>query len=180
MSSIRPSHPLTGLIALVIVGVAFFASAAASHARADKHVKEQLVVRGEATVRDTPCDGAVCLQLTDGRFRGTLVGTGAYTGAVTLRVAESSPNGEGGVCAPITGTITLGADTADRLVLAIDGDSCQDGAGNPQTASFTGLAHFTVEYGTGSYRHARGHGLATFSEDAADRDRMTLIGRISR
>ena len=65
-------------------------------------------------------------------------------------------------------------------MLAIDGDSCQDGAGNPQTASFTGLAHFTVEHGTGSYRHARGHGLATFSEDAADRDRMTLIGRISR
>ena len=65
-------------------------------------------------------------------------------------------------------------------MLAIDGDSCQDGAGNPQTASFTGLAHFTVKHGTGSYSHARGHGLATFSEDAADRDRMTLIGRISR
>ena len=137
-------------------------------------------MRGEATVRDAPCAGAVCLELTDGRFRGTPVGTGAYSGAVKLKVAKVFPNGEGGVCAPIAGDITLGAGTPDRLVLAIDGDSCQDGAGNPQTASFTGLAQFTVKYGTGGYSHARGHGLATFSEDAADRDRMTLIGRISR
>jgi hypothetical protein len=43
-----------------------------------------------------------------------------------------------------------------------------------------GLAHFTVKYGTGSYGGARGSGLASFSEDAADHDRITLIGRISR
>jgi hypothetical protein len=185
MSSTRPSRTLLGLIALFFVGLAFSAATvsagAAGHDSSDKHrAKQQLVVRGEATVRDTPCAGGVCLELTDGRFRGTPVGTGAYTGAVTLKVAEITPNGEGGVCAPITGTITLGAGTPDQLVLAVDGDSCQDGAGNPQTASFTGLARFTVKHGTGSYRHARGHGLATFSEDAADRDRMTLIGHIAR
>lgn len=185
MSSTRPSRPLLGLIALFFAGLAFSAATvsagAAGHDPSDTHqAKQQLVVRGEATVRDAPCGGAVCLELTDGRFRGTPVGAGAYNGAVTLKIAEVSPNGEGGVCAPITGEITLGAGTPDRLVLAIDGDSCQDGAGNPQTASFTGLAHFAVKYGTGSYSHARGHGLATFTEDAADRDRMTLIGRITR
>ena len=140
---------------------------------------ERLVVRGDSTIADTPCGPAVCLEMGGGAFRGTL-GTGAYTGEMTLAVAEAFPNGEGGVCAPIGGRITLGAGSADRLVLAVAGDSCQDGAGNPQTASFTGLAHFTVKHGTGNYRHARGQGLATFSEDAADRDRMTLIGRISR
>jgi hypothetical protein len=184
MSSLRPSRPLLGLIALLFAGlaltVATVSAGATGHDPSDRHqAKQQLVVRGEATVTDTPCSGAVCLALTDGRFRGTPVGTGAYRGAITLKIAETSPNGEGGVCAPIAGTITLGAGTPDRLVLAVDGDSCQDGAGNPQTASFTGLAHFTVKHGTGSYRYARGHGLATFSEDAADRDRMTLIGRVS-
>ena len=42
----------------------------------------------------------------------------------------------------------------DRLVLAVAGNSCQDGAGNPATSSFTGLARFTVEYGTGAYAKA--------------------------
>lgn len=183
MSSIPRSRPLLGLFALFLVGLASSAATAsagaAGHGPSDK-AKQQLVVRGEATVNDALCAGAVCLELTDGRFRGTPVGSGAYSGAITLKVAEAFPNGEGGVCAPITGTITLGAGTPDRLTLAITGDSCQDGAGNPQTSSFTGLAHFVVKHGTGSYRHARGHGLATFAEDAADRDRMTLVGRITR
>ena len=74
----------------------------------------------------------------------------------------------------------LGEGTKDRLVLAVAGDSCQDGAGDPTTSSFTGMAEFTVKHGTGTYAKARGRGLATFSEDAADHDRMTLIGRISR
>ena len=65
-------------------------------------------------------------------------------------------------------------------MLAVFGDSCQDGAGNPTTSSFTGLAHFVVKHGTGAYAKARGGGLASFAEDAADRDRMTLIGRITR
>jgi hypothetical protein len=137
-------------------------------------------VRGEATVKDAPCDGGLCLELTDAAFRGTPVGTGAYTGAVKLSFADTFANGEGGVCAPMEGAIVLGAGSPDRLVLAVAGDSCQDGAGNPATSSFTGLARFTVKHGTGAYAGARGSGLATFSEDAADRDHMTLIGHISR
>jgi hypothetical protein len=189
MSSIharRTPRSLLGLVALVLAALAFAAAtnvagAADAPDRADtaKHTSERLVVRGEATVTDTPCEGGVCLELTDGQFRGTPVGTGGYTGAVTLRVAELFPNGEDGVCAPIDGRIVLGAGTPDRLVLAVAGDSCQDGAGNPQTSSFTGLARFAVKYGTGKYARAHGSGLASFSEDAADRDRMTLIGRIS-
>jgi hypothetical protein len=175
----RTPRSLLGLIALVLAGLAF-AAATNSAGATDKHTSERLVVRGEATVTDAPCDAGLCLELTDGQFRGTPVGTGAYTGSVKLTFAEAFPNGEGGVCAPITGDVTLGADTPNRLVLGISGDSCQDGAGNPATSSFTGLARFTVKHGTGSYAGARGSGLASFSEDAADQDRMTLIGRISR
>jgi hypothetical protein len=183
MSSIHPCRALLGLAAVVLAGLMFAAATSAAGNEpgppAKHQGKQRLVVRGEATVVDTPCEGGICLDLTDGGFRGTPVGTGGYTGAVTLRVAEAFPNGEGGLCAPLDGPIVLGAGTPDRLVLAVAGDSCQDGAGDPTKSSFTGLARFTVQYGTGSFSGARGSGLASFSEDAADHDRMTLIGRIS-
>ena len=71
---------------------------------------------------------------------------------VDLHVAEAFPNGEGGVCAPIEARIVLGTGTPDRLVLAVDGDSCQDGAGDPTTTAFTGLGRFSVKHGTGEYK----------------------------
>jgi hypothetical protein len=146
-----------------------------------RHHGERLVVRGDATVVDAPCHGDVCtLELADGSFRGTPVGSGAYEGRVELKVAELFPNGERGVCAPLRSRIVLGAGSPDRLVLAVSGDSCQDGAGPVTATSFTGLARFTVKYGTGTYAGATGHGLASFLEDAADHDRMTLIGRVYR
>ena len=65
-------------------------------------------------------------------------------------------------------------------MLALWGNSCQDGAGNPTTTSFTGLSHFVVIHGTGSYSKASGSGIAVNLEDVADHDRMTLIGGITR
>jgi hypothetical protein len=181
-----PARSLLAALALLIIGLAF---AVATHPAGatdqigspapTKHPAEQrLVVRGDATVTDAQCDAGLCIEL-DGQFRSTPVGTGAYSGATRLKIAEGFPNGEGGVCAPIKGRIVLGADTPDRLVLAITGDSCQDGAGDPTRSSFTGLAQFTVKHGTGKYAGSTGSGLASFLEDAADNDRMTLIGRIS-
>jgi hypothetical protein len=165
----------TSTLALpAILALAGPAAAGASH-----QSDQRLVVRGESIIQDAPCEpGTLCLEMTGGTFRGTQ-GTGAYGGSMKLSVAEGFPNGEGGVCAPIRGKIVLGEGTKDRLVLAVAGDSCQDGAGDPTTAAFTGLAQFSVKHGTGVYAKAQGHGLATFSEDASDRDRMTLVGRIS-
>jgi hypothetical protein len=187
MSSIHPrSRSLLALVALVLAGLAFAAATNVAgaetpeQAKAGKRTTERLVVRGEATVADTQCDAGLCLELTDGQFRGTPVGDGAYTGSVKVKIREAFDNGEGGICAPIQSHIVLGAGTPDRLVLAISGDSCQDGGGSPQTTSFTGLARFVVKYGTGKYAGAHGAGLASFLEDAADRDRMTLIGHITR
>ena len=168
---------LLGVLALVLAGLAF--SLGTSSAGADQG-KQRLVVRGDATIVDGPCAAGACsLEIAGGEFRGTL-GTGAYAGAMKLKIAEAFPNGEGGVCAPIEGTIVLGAGSPDRLRLAVAGQSCQDGAGPVTAASFTGLARFSVKHGTGAYAGARGSGLASFAEDAADHDRMTLIGRISR
>ena len=44
---------------------------------------ERLVVRGEDTVKDTPCPAGVCIELADGVFRGTPVGTGTYSGTTS-------------------------------------------------------------------------------------------------
>ena len=175
------SRSLLGVLALVLAGLAF--SLASSSAGADQngaaenHVKQRLVVRGDATILDGACNGCP-LEIVDGSFRGT-TGTGAYSGSIKLNVAEAFSNGEGGVCAPIDATIVLGTGSPNRLVLSASGDSCQDGAGPLTAASFTSLARFTVKYGTGTFADARGSGRASFSEDAADHDRMTLIGHIT-
>jgi hypothetical protein len=166
-------------LGLALVGAVSAVSASASDAH--HRTTERLVVRGDDVVQDGPCANGVCeLELADGTFRGTPVGTGAYSGTIDLAVANAFANGEGGVCAPIDGVITLGAGTPNRLVLHVYGDSCQDGAGDVTTSSFTGVAQFVVEHGTGTYAKARGRGVATFLEDASDREKMTLIGTITR
>jgi hypothetical protein len=186
---IRPTfRPALGLLALPLaalaVGFATRPAPAAGHAdsaSARKHHGEQrLVVRGDATAVDGPCSAVCPLKLADGRFRGNPVGGGAYVASFKLKVADAFLNGEGGICAPLTGRILLGAGTPDRLVLAVSGDSCQDGAGPLPTASFSGLARFAVTHATGDYEGATGSGLASFTEDAAKHHRMTLIGRIAR
>jgi hypothetical protein len=175
-------RPVLALLALAALALAFAASPAraATTAPAGKHrAAQRLVVRGDATALDGPCDPRVCpLKLADGSFRGTPVGSGAYTGALKLKVGQAFPNGEGGICAPLEGRILLGAGTPDRLVLDVAGDSCQDGAGPLADASFTGLAQFLVAHATGSYAGATGSGIASFSEDAAHHHRMTLVGRV--
>ena len=173
----HPGRAIPSVLALLAIALAFAVTGSADA----KHQKtsERLVVRGDDTVVEKPCPGGLCIELTDATFRGT-VGTGAYSGAMKLDLANAFPNGEGGVCAPVTGHIVLGAGSPDRLDLAVWGDSCQDGAGDPAKSSFTGLTRFAVVHGTGAYAKAHGGGIASSVEDASDREHMTLIGRISR
>jgi hypothetical protein len=173
------THPGRRILAILALALAALTFAVTGSADAKHQASERLVVRGDDTVVDKPCPGGLCIELTDATFRGT-VGTGAYTGSLKLDLADAFPNGEGGLCAPVTGHIVLGAGSPDRLDLAVWGDSCQDGAGDPTKPSFTGLAHFAVVHGTGAYAKAHGGGIATFLEDAGDREHLTLIGRISR
>ena len=170
----RPIHAALLLLALSLCGLASSATADAKQLKS-----ERVVVRGDAIVGEGGCDASGCVLQTAGSFRGTL-DKGYYGAAVKLHLPDQFANGEGGLCAPITGHIVLGRGTPDRLTLALAGDSCQDGAGPPPTSSFTGLATWTVIKGTGKYAHARGIGTGSFVEDAEDRERMTLIGRIAR
>ena len=125
-----------------------------------------------------PCTAFACpLDLERGRFRGTL-GRGAYSGSLKLTIGNAFPNGEGGSCAPLTGRIELRTRSGDRIGLLVSGDSCQDGSGPLDGASFTGLARFRVTRGTGEYAGATGGGVMSLTEDAAKRHQVTLIGRI--
>jgi hypothetical protein len=176
-------RPASILLAVALALLAFGLTVATGAARSDgqHHRKQRLVVRGDSTAVDGPCDARACrVDLADGRFRATPIGTGSYTASLELAVADAFPNGEGGMCAPLEGRVVLGAGTSDRLVLDVSGDSCQDGAGPLDGASFTGIASFTVRHGSGSYARAYGSGDATFLEDAANHHRMTLVGRIAR
>jgi hypothetical protein len=181
MSCVRARSTFGPLLVLALATIALVVGTSAARAAGKHHGEQRLVVRGDATAVDGPCDPEVCpLALTDGRFRGTPVGTGAYTASFKLKVGHGFPNGEGGICAPLRGRIVLGAGRSDRLFLGVTGDSCQDGAGPLTAASFTGLARFTVKRATGSYAGATGSGLASFTEDAFKHHRMTVIGRIAR
>ena len=178
-STFRPALALLALATVALALVTGPARAAATAPAAKHRAVQRLVVRGDATAVAGPCDARACqLELADGRFRGTPVGSGTYAASFKLGVGDAFPNGEGGICAPLEGRIALGSGTPDRLVLAVAGDSCQDGAGPLTGASFTGVAQFTVKYATGTYAGAGGAGLASFSEDAAHHHRMTLVGRL--
>jgi hypothetical protein len=176
----RSTPRALGRAALTLLVAAPLGLVAAGPAAADEpeHSAKPLVVRGQDTVREGPCDATGCrFQIVGGTATGTVAG--AYRGGFHLDLPQAFPNGEGGLCATIRGRITLGAGTPDRLVLALSGQSCQDGGGDPRTSSFTGLAHFTIKRGTGAYAGAQGAGLMSSAEDATDHERMTLIGRIS-
>lgn len=170
-----PKHwPGLGLLALALTALALvFATSAGA---ADQ--PERLVVRGQATAIEGPCTAFACpLELARGRFRSSPLGIGAYTGHLKLVVGSAFPNGEDGVCAPLTGRIELRTKTGN-LDLTVSGDSCQDGSGPLAGASFTGVARLRVTHGTGKYAGATGSGVASFTEDAAKHHRMTLIGRV--
>jgi hypothetical protein len=184
MQSPKPLRRALAVAALAVLSLTLVVAAAGAHGDdsgpSKPRTSERLVVRGDSTVTDD-CDASGCdLQLNGGEFRGTPVGNGPFSGSFRLDFTQTFSNGEGGGCAPIQGRIELGSGTPNRLVLALWGDSCQDGAGDPTTTSFTGLSHFVVVKGTGSYSRASGSGIAVSLEDVGDRDRMTLIGRISR
>jgi hypothetical protein len=173
-----PSPRIRQALLAPALAVLALGSATSAATAADRH-EQRLVLRGDATAVDGPCDARACrLQLAEGRFRGTPVGSGDYAGDLRIAVGDAFPNGEGGICAPLEGRIVLGAGTPDRLVLGLVGDSCQDGAGPLGTAAFTGLARFSVRTGSGRYAGARGDGVATLTEDAANHHRIVLVGRL--
>ena len=99
--------------ALAVLALGATAGAASAH-------DQRLVVRGDATATDGPCDARGCrVDLDDGRFRGTPVGSGAYRARLRIAVGDAFPNGEGGICAPPEGRIVLGSGTNHHRITLI-------------------------------------------------------------
>jgi hypothetical protein len=166
-------------LALVAASAPGLAVAGSAAADSPETTARPLVVRGQDTVREGPCDASGCqFKLVGGIARGTV--PGPYKGGFHLDLPHAFPNGEGGLCANVRGRIVLGAGTPDRLTLAMSGPSCQDGGDDPTKSSFTGLFSWTVMRATGAYAGAHGSGLMTSAEDANDLEHITLIGRIVR
>ena len=165
---IRRLPATLALVAVAVLGLVLAVAGAAGSEPGKQRAAERLVVRGEDTVKDGgQCPGGVCnLELTDGTFRGT-VGTGQYDGSVELRVAEAFANGEGGLCAPVSGRIVLGAGSPDRLVIGLRGDSCP----GRQWRRHAGVLHGRHRV-RGQARHRR------LREDEGQRHGDLLRGRL--
>jgi hypothetical protein len=179
MLSLSPHAVRRSLLGLLAPAVALGLGAGPAAATGPDdavHHGSRLAVRGDAKVIDGACGARGCaVTFAAGRFRGTPGGPGAYTGSRVVRVAEAFPNGDGGICAPFTGSVSLGAGSRDRLDLVLAGDSCQDGADD----AFTGLARFVIKGGSGRHAHTAGGGLATFTDEGR-RNHLTLIGHLAR
>ena len=85
-----PSIPARGARLALLAPLARAGRRAVRRRRPSPH-GEPLVVRGTDTVVDGPLPRRrLHSTLTDGAFRGTPVGTGAYTGAIELRSPRAS------------------------------------------------------------------------------------------
>ena len=166
------------LLALAVVALGLATAASGSPA----HTSERFVVRGEDTVKDGgACPAGVCqLEIADGAFRGTPVGSGHTREPPSSRSPRRSRTAR---AASARRSARASCWVSERPT----GSSSRSGATPARTApetstasSFTNVARFVIKYGTGTYAKASGSGLATFSEDASDVEHMTLIGRISR
>lgn len=75
-----------------------------------------------------------------------------------------APNGDGGYCAPASGTSTLTAANGDAVYLTMTGTVCEVGATGlnvPHTFSGT----YTITGGTGRFDNATGSGSVTGGDD---------------
>lgn len=102
-----------------------------------------------------------CTVTNEGTVKGTHVGKGTFTQAVTVLWKSGSPNGSGGYCAPASGIITITASDKSTITAARVGTVCQV-AGN-----ITFNATYYITGGTKKFVGASGIGISTCSIDGA-------------
>ena len=159
MSSTRPSRPLLGLIALVLAGLAFAAATVSAGAAGHDRPTSTTPSSGSSCAArppsaTPPAPAAVCLELTDGQLPRH---AGRHRRLHRRRQAQRRRG------LPQRRRRRLRPDQrhdrarrrhprpprARHRRRLLPGRRRQ-----PPTASFTGLARFTVKHGTGSLRHA--------------------------
>jgi hypothetical protein len=107
---------------------------------------------------------AGCTVQSNGTATSSHLGTGPYTSTLTIDWAAATSNGDGGYCAPATGTGTLTAANGDTLDQTYTGTVCEVGAtGTNVPHTFSG--NFSDTGGTGRFAAASGSGTISGGDD---------------
>jgi hypothetical protein len=149
-----------------------FGKCVSAHARSTKtHGRtltfHNLVIGSTGTVTD---GGASGCQFTDAgctvTSSGTLLGKvgGTYTSTWTILWKQATSNGQGGFCAPATGTTTLTLPKLGALTKSESGTVCEVGATGDNVEHVLNNGTFNVMSGTGVFSNATGSGTVTFDQ----------------
>jgi hypothetical protein len=116
------------------------------------------------------------LQMT-GMFNGFPLIKGTYTTTLTVHWGSSTPNGNGGSCAPADGPTTLTALDGDQVTLQNTGTFCEIGPTGPSVPHrYTGT--FTITGGTGQFANAAGTGTVIIFDDGMGHSYFLAWGKI--
>jgi hypothetical protein len=103
---------------------------------------------------------AGCVLAASGTIEGKPIQHGTFTATLTAVWTSATSNGDGGYCAPTTGTVTL-SDGTNTLTESLTGNLCEIGpTGTNVGHVFAG--HYTIASGTGTYAGATGGGKLGF------------------
>jgi hypothetical protein len=149
-----------------------------SHARARRlHGKtltfKNLVVSSTGTVTSGSASGC---QFTDAgctiTSTGTLTGIagGTYSSTWTILWKQATSNGQGGFCAPATGTTTLTLPVVGSLTKTEQGTVCEVGATGANVEHTLTNGTFTVGSGTGLLTSSTGNGTVSFDQKPGTTD----------
>ena len=106
---------------------------------------------------------AGCTLSSAGVITGPFAGTYTATFTILYQSPNTRPNGQGGFCAPATGTVVLTFTGLGTITKSETGEVCEVGAtGVNVPHTFTGT--FTVQSGTGLFAGATGTGPSSFAQ----------------
>jgi hypothetical protein len=130
-----------------------------------------LVVNSTGTVTSSgPADcqssTAGCTVTSAGSLDGVLGGT--YTSTWTILWTQATSNGQGGYCAPATGTTTLSIAGIGTLTKSEQGNVCEVGATGSNVEHVLNGGTFTVSDGSGLLSSSSGSGTVSFDQKPGD------------
>lgn len=119
-----------------------------------------------------------CTVQSAGTATSSHMGTGPYTSTLTVDWADATSNGDGGFCAPASGTGTITAANGDTLSQSESGTVCEVGpTGSNVPHTFSGT--YTNTGGTGRFADATGSGTVTGGDDGFGNSNYQESGTIS-
>ncbi len=103
---------------------------------------------------------AGCALAASGAIEGKPIGHGSFTAGLTVLWTSATSNGDGGYCAPASGTVTLG-DGTSLITESVTGQLCEIGpTGTSVGHVFAG--RYEITSGTGTYATVQGSGRLAF------------------